>query len=197
MEVQALIPLESDDPCWHLVRSVDSRTSDDGSELLSCIAAAVVYSSPRCGWPASRGGGQSPGHGGLASASECSGQTSRLIFGFLFGWNKKINIRAPCLTRALLSAGPKASWWETPHGQGSEHWRALKRELRHPAKHRYTQPKTPFRCRVRSTERAGPHTEQRQHFAKARLEAARLLPAWRRGTGARLNGSGHSFGARE
>ena len=31
----------------------------------------------------------------------------------------KIRYWAPCLARALRNAFPKASWWETPHGQGS------------------------------------------------------------------------------
>ena len=32
----------------------------------------------------------------------------------------KNKYQAPCLARALRRAFPKASWWETPHGQGSD-----------------------------------------------------------------------------
>ena len=40
--------------------------------------------------------------------------------------------QAPCLTRALRNAFPKAFWWETPHGQGSDLW-----HTRPPARRRY------------------------------------------------------------
>ena len=51
--------------------------------------------------------------------SKCSGQARRPIFVFCYTLTKN-KYWAPCLTRALRNTFPKASWWETPHGQGSE-----------------------------------------------------------------------------